>query len=424
VPASAHQPVALLNSDTTAARGPLLVDGTVSFAVTASFNKAGERKGFRANFAAGDSVQVQYLIIDKRPENKLKNNQLPTVVVTSPSGKRLTLPINERTKFFEPHGGTNYLYLSRISAVAESGIYSFLITARAKSSITVAVGDREVPGTVTRGALPPVATATPTATPTRAATPKPQNSATTQTSLNYPRPLITPDNECPRLVSIKFEKTRLTPFETTKLRIEVKDNLNSVMPISLGMRSAIWWGQIGLLSPADYKLSNFTVTSSEIVDGSVREIFSIDFQAPSAIGKWNFARLWLFDRSEIKANYDRDGFFDCKTGDFVPASYPEADFEVIESPSPSPTPTPTPTVAKSGYTMADVRANATSAKCWSAIDGNVYDLTRWISSHPGGASPIRFLCGIDGTNAFKAQHANQSSPMARLSSYLLGPLTP
>ena len=259
VPASAHQPVALLNSDTTAARGPLLVDGTVSFAVTASFNKAGERKGFRANFAAGDSVQVQYLIIDKRPENKLKNNQLPTIVVTSPSGKRLTLPINERTKFFEPYGGTNYLYLSRISAVAESGIYSFLITARAKSSITVAVGDREVPGTVTRGALPQ--TPTPTATPTRAATP-------------------------------------------------------------------------------------------------------------------------------------------------------------------TPTPSPTPTVAKSGYTMADVRANATPAKCWSAIDGNVYDLTRWISSHPGGASPIRFLCGIDGTNAFKAQHANQSSPMARLSSYLLGPLTP
>jgi hypothetical protein len=265
VPASAHQPVALLNSDTTAARGPLLVDGTVSFAVTASFNKKGERKGFRANYAAGDSVQVQYLIIDRSPENKLKNNQLPTVVVTSPSGKRLTLPINERTKFFEPYGGTNYLYLSRISAVAESGIYSFLITARAKSAITVAVGDREVPGTVTRGALPP----TPTATPTRAATPT---------------------------------------------------------------------------------------------------------QSPT--------------------------------------------------PTATPTPSPTPTVAKSGYTMADVRANATPAKCWSAIDGNVYDLTRWISSHPGGASPIRFLCGIDGTNSFKAQHANQSSPLARLSSYLLGPLTP
>lgn len=269
VPANAHQPVPLLNSDTTAARGPLLVDGTVSFAVTASFNKAGQRKGFRANFAAGDSVQVQYLIIDRRPENRLKNKKLPTVVVTSPSGKRLTMPINERTKFFEPYGGTNYLYLSRFSAVAESGIYSFLITARAKSSITVAVGDREVPGTVSRGAV--AAKPTPTPTPTRAATPTP------------------------------------TPTPT-----------------------------------------------------------------PTRVA----------------------------------------------------TPTPTPTVSKSGYTMADVRANATPAKCWSAIDGNVYDLTRWIASHPGGASPIRALCGTDGTNMFKAQHANQSNPTARLASYLLGPLSP
>ena len=245
VPAHAHQPVLLLNSDTTASRGPLLEDGTVSFAIRASFTKVGERKGFRANFTAGDNVEVQYLIVDQRPENKLKKNQLPSLVITSPSGKRITMQINERTKFYEPYGKTNYLYLSRISAVAESGIYSFLMTARAKASITIAVGDREVPGIVSRGAM-----------------------------------------------------------------------------------------------------------------------------------------------------------------------------------TPTPTPTPTPTITKSGYTMADVRANATAAKCWSAIDGNVYDLTRWISSHPGGASPIRYLCGIDGTDAFRAQHANQSNPMARLTSYLLGPLSP
>ena len=261
LPAHAHQPVILLNTDTTAARGPLLDDGTVSFAITASFKRAGERKGFRANFDAGDSVQVQYLIIDRRPENRLKNKKLPTVVITSPSGKRVTMRINEREKFFEPYGGTDYLYLSRFSAVAESGTYSFLITARAKAAITVAVGDREVPGTVSRG----VVAVTPTQTPTPTPTPTPTRAAT---------------------------------------------------------------------------------------------------------------------------------------------------------------PTPTPTVTQSGYTMADVRANATPAKCWTVIDKKVYDLTSWISSHPGGASPIRFLCGKDGTNSFKAQHANQSNPTARLASYLLGPLSP
>ena len=261
LPAQAHQPVVLLGSDSTAARGPLLEDGTVSFAITASFAKAGERKGFRANFKAGDNLEVQYLIIDRRPENKLKNNQLPTLVITSPAGKRTTLSFTERTKFFEPYGKTNYLYLSRLSEIAEVGTYSFLITARAKSAITVAVGDREVPGNVIRGV------ATPPATPT--ATPTPQSTTTSVT-----------------------------------------------------------------------------------------------------------------------------------------------------------TPTPTPTVTQSGYTMADVRANSTRAKCWTVIDKKVYDLTNWISAHPGREAPILFLCGKDGTNSFKAQHANESNPTARLASYLLGPLSP
>ena len=263
LPAHAHQPVILLNSDTTAARGPVLDDGTVSFAIRASFTKAGQKKGFRANFVAGDNLEVQYLIVDKRPENRLKNNQLPTLLITSPSGKRTTLTISERTKFYEPYGKTNYLYLSRLSAIAEPGTYSFLITARAKASITVAVGDREVPGTVSRGVV--------------AATPPPVTTST---------PAVTP------------------------------------------------------------------------------------------------------------------------------ATTPQPDV------------TPTPAVTQSGYTMADVRANATPAKCWTVIDKKVYDLTSWISSHPGGASPIRFLCGKDGTNSFKAQHANQSNPTARLASYLLGPLSP
>ena len=56
--AHAHQPVELLSTDTTAARGPLLVDGTVSFAVRASFNKAGEKRAFRADFKAGDALAV------------------------------------------------------------------------------------------------------------------------------------------------------------------------------------------------------------------------------------------------------------------------------------------------------------------------------------------------------------------------------
>jgi cytochrome b involved in lipid metabolism len=72
--------------------------------------------------------------------------------------------------------------------------------------------------------------------------------------------------------------------------------------------------------------------------------------------------------------------------------------------------------------MAQVRANNTARSCWTAIDGVVYDLTRWISNHPGGSGAILFLCGTDGTNAFNAQHQNQARPAIRLDTYRLGPL--
>jgi len=150
MPASAHQPVVLLDSDTTPAAGPLLADGTVSFAIRAAFNKSGQKKAFRAALLEGDQLDVQYLIVDKKPENKLKNSKLPQLVITSPSGKRTVMKFTERTAFFEKWGRVNYLYLGRLSEVGEAGVYSFVATSRAKAEITIAVGAKEIPGEVSR----------------------------------------------------------------------------------------------------------------------------------------------------------------------------------------------------------------------------------------------------------------------------------
>jgi hypothetical protein len=149
-PASAHQPEFLRDTDTTPAKGPLLVDGTVSFAVQASFTKAGQKKAFRAAFKDGDKLAIQYLIIDQAPSNRLKNNKLPQVSITAPDGKKTVMKISERTLFYEKYTGTNYFYLSRIETPAKEGIYSFTITARAKSAVTIAVGEKEIPGDVIR----------------------------------------------------------------------------------------------------------------------------------------------------------------------------------------------------------------------------------------------------------------------------------
>ena len=92
------------------------------------------------------------------------------------------------------------------------------------------------------------------------------------------------------------------------------------------------------------------------------------------------------------------------------------------APSVRPTATVAPSVAPASYTMAQVSANKTAAKCWSVINGDVYDLTKWISAHPGGAGAILSLCGTDGTQDFIAMHRGQGRPISVLGNYLLGPL--
>jgi len=70
-----------------------------------------------------------------------------------------------------------------------------------------------------------------------------------------------------------------------------------------------------------------------------------------------------------------------------------------------------------------VAKHADASSCWSAINGNVYDLTKWVNQHPGGPRVILGLCGKDGTSGFVGQHGGQSRPETVLKGFLLGPLS-
>lgn len=72
------------------------------------------------------------------------------------------------------------------------------------------------------------------------------------------------------------------------------------------------------------------------------------------------------------------------------------------------------------YTIADVKKHANATSCWSAINGNVYDLTKWINRHPGGPQVIKALCGKDGSSMFNGQHGGQSRPLSTLAGYKIG----
>ncbi len=153
IPAKAHQPVELGPDDPTPSAGPLLVDGTVSFAVYAPLNKRGETRGLRVAFKKGQSVQVQLLIEDQAPANTLPNSMLPQVTVTDPRGRTTVLPIAERTPYFEPYSRTPYLYLARLSQTAIAGTYQVSVLSRSAQPVTavIGVGYREVPGKVIDG---------------------------------------------------------------------------------------------------------------------------------------------------------------------------------------------------------------------------------------------------------------------------------
>lgn len=86
-----------------------------------------------------------------------------------------------------------------------------------------------------------------------------------------------------------------------------------------------------------------------------------------------------------------------------------------------PTQTTTTSTAKT-YTMTDVASHKTESSCWTAINGNVYDLTAFITKHPGGDRNILKLCGLDGSRAFNGQHGGQSGPENVLAGFEVGTL--
>ena len=72
------------------------------------------------------------------------------------------------------------------------------------------------------------------------------------------------------------------------------------------------------------------------------------------------------------------------------------------------------------YTLSEVAAHATKSDCYSAIRGSVYNLTSWISQHPGGAKAIEGLCDKDGTDAFVKQHGGMEKQEETLAGFKVG----
>jgi cytochrome b involved in lipid metabolism len=101
---------------------------------------------------------------------------------------------------------------------------------------------------------------------------------------------------------------------------------------------------------------------------------------------------------------------------------PKASASATPTQSKTAAPSPSTNVALTKLTLEEVQKRNSSASCWSIVYGNVFDLTKWITKHPGGAEKIRAICGKDGTTSFERQHTGDGGAANQLSNYFLGKL--
>ncbi len=61
-------------------------------------------------------------------------------------------------------------------------------------------------------------------------------------------------------------------------------------------------------------------------------------------------------------------------------------------------------MSKKEYTMAEVAKHNTEQDCWVVIGNEVYDVTKFLKDHPGGARAILLFAGKDATDEFDMLH--------------------
>lgn len=95
------------------------------------------------------------------------------------------------------------------------------------------------------------------------------------------------------------------------------------------------------------------------------------------------------------------------------------------TPTNQPVQSTTPEQSTSKLTAIEVAKRNTANNCWIIINGNVYDIGRYLDLHPGGADVIVPYCGKDGTQAFETQGGrgrHNSQAQQELKNHLIGPL--
>ena len=140
LPASAHTPVMLDQTDTVPWTSPLVLDGNDPISFFGVIPTAGADRSFQFTMTAGQTVSVSTLIPDLAPENTLTPDQLPDVVLIAPDGTCAVVRPTEHIAVPIPELNENYVLVAEYSAPAVAGTYSAFIVGSAPERFNVSIG--------------------------------------------------------------------------------------------------------------------------------------------------------------------------------------------------------------------------------------------------------------------------------------------
>ncbi|KAF8775615.1 hypothetical protein HU200_004392 [Digitaria exilis] len=81
-----------------------------------------------------------------------------------------------------------------------------------------------------------------------------------------------------------------------------------------------------------------------------------------------------------------------------------------------------PTLTKL-YSMKEAALHNTPEDCWVVVDGKIYDVTKYLEDHPGGADVLLEATGKDATEEFDdAGHSKSAKEL--MQDYFIGELDP
>lgn len=79
-------------------------------------------------------------------------------------------------------------------------------------------------------------------------------------------------------------------------------------------------------------------------------------------------------------------------------------------------------LAANTYTSQQVGIHNVDADCWTIVNNKVYNVTSYLTLHPGGQAAINSLCGIDGSSLFNGKHTDNVNANNALAGLYVGDL--